>query len=311
VPALAKVIDQDFRGGRKPANPLRLFGSDAEQVSKPDETGWRITLPVERTTTDPVGVVTLEPVRGNFSLTTSYQILQAEPPTTGHGVGFELYVMLNTPARDAFGFYRASRVTEGEIYQVARTSDTPHGRRTANEFFAAAGTAGQLRVTRQGSGFTFAVKEDDAADFRELARYDLGPADLNSIRLAAYTGREKYALDLCIRELKVNADGHLTEPATAPPAYPRSRTWLLAGALAMLLMVVASLAAWLVLRRRHRHLGQALPAVASRQAGMPAPPDGRTLTCPGCDSPLKLKAAVAGKKVKCPRCGQAVSVPSR
>src|SRR4051794_12423157 len=34
------------------------------------------------------------------------------------------------------------------------------------------------------------------------------------------------------------------------------------------------------------------------------------LRCPGCNKPLKVKEELAGKKVKCPGCGQAVPVPA-
>ena len=35
-----------------------------------------------------------------------------------------------------------------------------------------------------------------------------------------------------------------------------------------------------------------------------------TMNCPGCQTPLRLRADLAGKKIKCPRCATVVTVPS-
>jgi predicted RNA-binding Zn-ribbon protein involved in translation (DUF1610 family) len=35
-----------------------------------------------------------------------------------------------------------------------------------------------------------------------------------------------------------------------------------------------------------------------------------TMNCPGCRTPLRLRDDLAGKKIKCPRCGQILTVPA-
>jgi predicted Zn finger-like uncharacterized protein len=35
-----------------------------------------------------------------------------------------------------------------------------------------------------------------------------------------------------------------------------------------------------------------------------------TMKCPGCQTPLRLRADMAGKKIKCPRCGHVLTVPA-
>jgi predicted Zn finger-like uncharacterized protein len=35
-----------------------------------------------------------------------------------------------------------------------------------------------------------------------------------------------------------------------------------------------------------------------------------TLNCPGCQTPLRVREDMTGKKIKCPRCGQVVTVPA-
>jgi LSD1 subclass zinc finger protein len=35
-----------------------------------------------------------------------------------------------------------------------------------------------------------------------------------------------------------------------------------------------------------------------------------TMSCPGCQTPLRLREDMGGKKIKCPRCGQVITVPA-
>ena len=99
-PAPAPELYSDFRGGAAPLPPLALVGSDAAAVTRPEEGGFRIILPPRRKQTDAVGLTLSGPVRGDFEITVRYQILHADRPVDGHGVGFELYAQTDTPTRD-------------------------------------------------------------------------------------------------------------------------------------------------------------------------------------------------------------------
>jgi predicted Zn finger-like uncharacterized protein len=35
-----------------------------------------------------------------------------------------------------------------------------------------------------------------------------------------------------------------------------------------------------------------------------------SFTCPSCESDLRLKDELAGRKVKCPRCGDVIAIPA-
>jgi hypothetical protein len=307
----AELLNLDFRGGRMPVEPLVLYGPDAELVSKPEEEGWRITVPADRPKTQPVGLVTTAPVQGNFTLTTSYDILRGDQPTTGDGVGFQLYVFLETPTRDAFGFYRLARPGQGEVFLIVRATDRDGQRRRVGEVFPARSKTGQLRVTRRGTFFTFWAKEEGEAAFRQLVIYEMGPADLQSIRLAAYTGNANYAVDLRIRDLQVSAEGMAADqainPGTSPK--PRYRAWLLVGGIVALLVLFTSLGVWLSVRQKRREERLAGVTFGNSPNASDTAAAFLSLSCSGCGSPLKVQAVLAGKKVKCPRCGTAVLVP--
>jgi hypothetical protein len=307
----AEWLDQDFRGSRKPREPLERFGPDAERVSKPEDEGWRITLAADRPLLTPVGLVSTAHLRGNFTLTAGYEILQADQPTTGDGVGLELYVMLDSPTRDAFGLYRMARVKEGDVFWCVRMTTRDGKRLSRGEPRPALRKAGQMQVSRQGTEVKFQAKEEGEADFRELAKYDLSSADVTSIRLAAFTGSAKYAVDLRIRDLKISVEDRVANPIADPPSVPttRNRGWLLAGGMIALLIVFTSVAVWLLVRRsRRKELQTAAISELSPEADDTTAPL-LCLTCAGCRSPVKVRAELAGNKIKCPHCGQAVPVP--
>jgi hypothetical protein len=81
---------------------------------------------------------------------------------------------------------------------------------------------------------------------------------------------------------------------------------VLAGTLAL-----AGVGVWRFLRRRRT------TATPSPAAGEEKPPDPEpaspivAFSCPGCGKSIKAKAALAGKKARCPQCAQAVVVPER
>jgi hypothetical protein len=89
-----------------------------------------------------------------------------------------------------------------------------------------------------------------------------------------------------------------------------SRGWLGAGVL-LGLLVAGTFGVWLVVRQRRRAVSAppgppaegapAKPAAASPSVSVP---------CPGCGKVLRAKAALAGKKAKCPHCGVAVLIPA-
>jgi eukaryotic-like serine/threonine-protein kinase len=91
--------------------------------------------------------------------------------------------------------------------------------------------------------------------------------------------------------------------AAAAPAKAGGKRWLAAAGLVGLVLTVAA-CVWLFVRHGHRAAG---PAGAPAQP--PATPAPISCTCTGCGKKLKAGAHLAGKKVKCPQCGQPVLVP--
>ena len=79
-----EVLYHDFRGGRLPAELTVL---DDGRFVKPTPEGLRMTLPKDRADLGPARVVTSFGVGGDFEITAAFEILRAEEPSGGYGVG--------------------------------------------------------------------------------------------------------------------------------------------------------------------------------------------------------------------------------
>src|SRR5687768_10713742 len=86
----------DFRDARLP-DELGRQGSGG--VMRIENEGLRITLPKDRQRLGQVGVFTNFPIKGNFEITAAYEILHADQPTDGWGVGATLYLLVDEPGK--------------------------------------------------------------------------------------------------------------------------------------------------------------------------------------------------------------------
>src|SRR5208283_3009298 len=91
---------QDFRVNHTPLSPLQLAGADAADVTKAENEGFRITLTKKRKEMGRAGLQLKTPVKGDFEITSTFEILQVDDPTEGHGVGFNLYIEFDSPRHD-------------------------------------------------------------------------------------------------------------------------------------------------------------------------------------------------------------------
>ncbi|HEX3315516.1 MAG TPA: hypothetical protein VHR72_11525 [Gemmataceae bacterium] len=306
APPFVKISDlyQSFRDSWRPAGPWAAVGSDVGAVSQPDPRGFRITLPAKRRQTDSVGLTIPARIRGDFEITAGYEILQSSRPTEGHGVGFEVFLTTDTPTNEALGFTRAARVMEGEIYLTSRITTQDGKRQYHHGFEPTSAKAGYLRIRRTGIEAILSASEDSTGTFREVGRFDLGPEDVNRVRLSAYPGHAQNTLDLLIKDFRLRSPGGGTQTATTPsPGQPDvrpdarepKRGWIGLTIILVLMLVGAAVGTWLFFRKRMT--GSTTPSAPS------APPPAIKTTCAGCGKVLRARPELAGKKIKCPQCG--------
>jgi serine/threonine protein kinase len=305
----------DFRGGNLPLRSLSAWsGKEGDEVIEPEDKGLRIGLPANHQHRFPVGLVLNVPVKGNFEITTGYEIVSADRPRTGGGVGYELYLTVDTPRRDALVFSRVTLTDGSETYVCGRMTTVNGSRRGMLERIPTAGPnkSGRLRLTRQGTEVTFWAAEGEGAELRKLGRCELGPEDLTMVRMSATPGQAPEPVEVRLVDVRVRSD----TPIPPADADGKPSAGMKKGVAIVVVLGLAftaglvALAVWFLRPRR----GAAPPPAPAAAKGEKARPAAAgpvvSFVCPDCRAGVKAPADQAGKKGKCPQCGKPILVPA-
>lgn len=178
---------------------------------------------------------------GDFEITAAYEILHADQPTEGYGVGFELFV--HTLPEQGIGVYRVARVKQGDVYMVSRNRRNDDGKIEYRQAYRpTTARAGRLRLTRAGSKATAWAAEPAADAFERLAEFDLGRDDVSGFWLMAFTGHSQTAVELRLSDVWVR--GSSGSASTEPPAPAAAgdevapRSWSKLGRVLALVLLV-------------------------------------------------------------------------
>jgi hypothetical protein len=311
-PATREVY-QDFRNKRFPTDAFAPGGFDPASELKAENEGLRITLAAERGQHYLSEVFTTFPLTGDFEFTATFQILSAQPPVKGYGVGVNLTISTTTEPKKFGKLCRVLRAEEGSVYLAE--SWPPYQKRARK----AEAMAGQLRLARVGAALYLLAAVDAGQEFQQIwevadyGRDEIGYAGFQ-VSDSGEPGNPVQArlIDLRLRLGGIERD-RLTAPASLPvptPADDREQGgelpgWplvtLFAGAgIAVLLAVVLVI----VMRLRRR---SAMQSTAPSDVGThKEPTNAIAVTCPACGTKLKAKPESVGKKAKCPHCGEVV-----
>jgi hypothetical protein len=259
-----------FRGpGPPPA--FQLVGADAEQYVRPEAEGLRITVPPDRKDLGPVGVRTKFAVRGDFEITAGYEVLKADEPSSGWGVGVTLWIRKPEPSVGAATLGWVLRPREGEVAVWDRAmpgSDEKNKVRYEGGAAPSNARTGRLRFARTGSKLHYLVAGPGEDAFREVAAVEFGTEDIQTVRVAATSGREPYGVDVRLSDLDIRAT-QLPDMAS----HPRTGTtiaWLVAGGLVVAVGALALGFLWRLRWRRQRP-GPRKDAVGGTSGGGPEP----------------------------------------
>src|SRR5439155_25470776 len=116
-------------------------------------------------------------VCGDFEITVSYEILKADRPSTGYGVGVSLYAAINPDTNDAVSLARRIH-TDGTIKFVSDRI-TPGDPKPAHKWSAlpSVSPSGKLRLQRVGSKVRCLVAEGDNPEFALVDEGDICAAE--------------------------------------------------------------------------------------------------------------------------------------
>jgi hypothetical protein len=305
----------DFRG--QPLSPELTVFPAKEGVVKVEQDGLRITLP--RSWIHPfggVGVKTASGLRGDFEVTAGFEVLQADVPDTGFGVGVCLGVQ-RAGSRELANLCRLVRDNGKPIlyweYSIEKEPDAKLDYKAAS--IPGPAKEGRLRLKRTGSTLHFLWSPGTKGEeFQEIHKAEFGAGDIKHVRLVGLTGRQPRDLDARFLDLRIRsaappvaAQAPEKGPASTPPAPgARSFWWLLT--LAVIVLVVAGGAVLMRLGKTKRSSAlqprEEAPVPATKKSAAAEKPV--EVQCPSCHKRLKLSASMVGKKVKCPGCGTAL-----
>jgi hypothetical protein len=338
-----------FKKERKETSGLKVFASEPERV-RYEENGLRITLPAGTIRPRPGdGVATDFGVKGNFDIAVAYEFIKqpASVPrseSARYPTDLKMVVVPLEPAQR--GIWQQSNQNRASLSRefasvdrsdgfVATVSQwrppradgpfaqqeepTPNGIDQWNrrEFsrvepqqtwpFPAKEKSGRLRMVRSGFMLFFYGVDGDGDDFKLLTRQKFHAKELRNVRVLAATGGPGAELDVRITDLVIRGDAFQKAP-TAPfgpfvltdkdlPA-PSSSKW---APVAWLLASLLAVGLAFEVRRNVANRGSAARA---------GPAATIEFVCAGCGTRLKVKSALAGKKVQCPQCAAAPEVPA-
>jgi hypothetical protein len=315
--APVREYEQSFKGGTDIPRGFELSGPLADQDVKVEPEGLRITLPPgSNGNGQGTGLASTFGVKGDFEITVAFEILHETPPAppTPGGPDRQTRFTLGVPLdREGFNMttfsrrIRANSDTQFLAWVTLWDEAVGKNRQKARGFPTKAMT-GRLRLVRTGPTLSYAAAEGPGGEFVVLQEYPFGVEDLKHVGLVGATDDAEGSLDVRVTDFHVRADALPNLPAAAPPKAPGGE-WLVAAALfglAVTMPLLAALGLWLY-AGRSRGAGAGLPASGPAKPAA-APP--LSVGCPGCGKTLKVRAGLAGKRVKCPGCGGAVLVPS-
>lgn len=322
IPCLCRAADNDpapdpdrpwqeyyhsFKGNPEITQDFNLDGLDPADCVNVEPEGLRMTFPTghagKRMGT---GLATTFPVRGDFEITMSYEIVkEPKPADAGDGTALYLWADLNKPTMNRAMLSRAD--WPGPMFTIwVHLSDEGAAKPKVDNMktFPTTLTKGRLRMVRTGSLLAHYVADAEGGEFTLLDEHPFGAEELERVRIGGYTGGVAAALDFRITDLRIRAQSLPTFPAAAPPP----RKGRLAVALAAALAATFAAGVWLFARKYRRRPSQAAVEEASDETQTLAPPI--TFPCSGCGKRLKAGAEMAGRHVRCPSCGAAVLVPA-
>jgi serine/threonine protein kinase/predicted RNA-binding Zn-ribbon protein involved in translation (DUF1610 family) len=328
-----KVLSQDLLEREKSHAPQQanfhqdLRGADLENsLLRPidervrcERAGVRVTLSAGDEVRWSSGLATDATIHGDFEITGSFEILKADRPQTGYGVGVGLYAAVDRDTNDSVSLARRLMSDGTTRFVSDRMTPTKDGLHHQSKWVRSTANAGKLRLQRVGSRLRFFVADQGQSDFVLVDDVEFSNEDIELFKFEASAGGSKSGLDCRLLDFTLRVDkltdtGDFTADRFSDASSEvKPRKWLIALTLCVGLLLSCGAAGWwLFTRQRRRTAKERINTdVADRPKASSTPSTGPTLylPCSACGKRLKVKAELAGKKVKCPQCGQVVAVP--
>jgi DNA-directed RNA polymerase subunit RPC12/RpoP len=305
---VVQEYSEPFHGDPRNPGAWQVSGPDADTCVRYEPAGLRITLPRGYPGTRPsTGVTSTFGVKGDFDVTVGFEVLaEPEPPEFGKDqTRFSLGLILDTPHWQGMTLSRKATSKQSQktfMGWVSLWNDASGKNTQRADSVPTDVRKGRLRAVRTGDSLVCYAAADGDDTFLLVKEYAFPRDDLKEVHLMGSTGDPQVMLDVRVTDFHCRAEAFpgLSLPAAPVPAGP-ARGFGPAALVGLVLAVglALALAVWLGVRRTRR-AGAVRPA---------APRPAVSWACAACGKTLRARAALAGKKVRCPQCGQAVLVP--
>ncbi len=126
---LVAEFHQDFRGGEYDHRALMLLGGNAKKYVQAKRGGLTIRIPAGLKNPAAVGISPRFVIHGDFEITATIAIVQADQPIRGYGVAAALWVETDTPTEEAVTIERGIIPREGERFTSTRISGPQEARK--------------------------------------------------------------------------------------------------------------------------------------------------------------------------------------
>jgi hypothetical protein len=252
----------DFRGKPVDQKLFQFFGLKEQIKTEPE--GLRIKLPDANGRSADTGIQARFRVKGDFQITTSFELISAEIPRTAWCVGVHLHARFDDPAETSPFIGRYNR-QDGTWFTCDLGKFDENRHRDIKEWgFPTQTTAGRLRLTRRGGTVTYSAAEANNDDFRDLGDRDVGTADIGVLRLQAENKKSDAPLDVRFLDLEI-LSGDSFSQSGRPLLGERiswKGGWLVGAEITLLAAIVVLLALWRRQRKNRRAAAAAAPTEA-------------------------------------------------
>jgi hypothetical protein len=218
APADGGQFHIDFRTEPNYELSFRLADAGQREFVTTDAQGLRIALPGGMS--QPVGIVLVRDIRGDFGATIHYELVHAEAGRDW-GSGFQVFLQLDNPGGDGLTIARQARGPgQSVLFQHMTTRDNKRVPvQTKVIAVEDAVPAGTFAVRREGSQLAVKYGVGAGPPDQELGRFEVGEAPVATFRLSANPeARGKFPVEARVLDLDLSAVALPAEPVRRPPA---------------------------------------------------------------------------------------------
>jgi serine/threonine protein kinase len=246
----------DFRGRPLPPE-FEFYGAAGGRYFHEESEGFRITLPPDfKHPWGGTGLTTKFGLEGDFEITTTVEILNADTPRTGYGAGLRFYIN-KADSREGASFCRLVRPGDKQLLICDRLVETiKDGKsnvRGAEFPVPCTETKLQMRLKRKGTTLYYLWAPAGSKTFIEAHRVEFGSQPIKQITLTVINSQQP--INVSVRLIDLRVAGGLTDIVAGGGSQPAEDVessgvagWV-AGISGVLVLAFAGV--WLFARRKN------------------------------------------------------------